>query len=53
MHILTCVGIVLGAVTIGLSRWVAKLPQWLAILLYVAAIGLIVAGMLAGRLANA
>ncbi len=49
MNILTTIGIVLGAGTIVTDRFIHKLPNWLAIVLFVAAWVLIIAGMIVAR----
>ena len=49
MHILTAVGIALGAGTIVTNRFIHKLPNWLAIVLFTAAWALIIAGMIVTR----
>ena len=49
MNILTTIGIVLGAGTIVTDRFIHKLPNWLAIVLFVAAWVLIIAGMIVSR----
>ena len=52
MHIMTMIGIALFAGTTLIDRLVHKLPQWLAIVAYAAAAGLIIAGMIVNRSAN-
>ncbi|MBO4299306.1 MAG: hypothetical protein J5998_10940 [Clostridia bacterium] len=49
MPILTAIGIALGAGTIVTDRFIHKIPNWLAIVLYSAAVALILAGMIAAR----
>ncbi len=49
MNILTIIGIVIGAGTIVAGRLIPKLPNWLAIILYIAAVIMIVAGMIVSR----
>ncbi len=49
MNILTTIGIVPGAGVIVTERFIHKLPQWLAIALFVAAWALIIAGMIVAR----
>ena len=52
MNILTMIGILLGASVIVTDRHIHPLPQWLAIVLYTAAVALTIAGMLIQRNAN-
>ena len=49
MNAFITAGIVLGGVTIVTDRFIHKLPQWLAIILFLAAWVLIIAGMLIQR----
>ena len=49
MNILTMIGILLGAGVIVTDRHIHPLPQWLAIVLYTAAVALTIAGMLVQR----
>ena len=49
MNILIIIGIVLGGVTIVTDRYLYKLPNWLAIVLYSVAWILIIAGMIITR----
>ena len=49
MHIMTLIGIVLGAATTVTDRLIHKIPNWLAIALYIAAAALIIAGFVLGR----
>ena len=49
MNILTIIGIGIGAATNVAGRLIHKLPNWLAIILYTAAVILIFAGMFVSR----
>ena len=49
MHILTMIGIALGVLVIVTDRFIHKVPNWLAIALFSAAVILIVAGMIVSR----
>ena len=49
MNIWIIIGIALAAGTIITDRYIHKLPQWLAIILFVAAWILILAGMIISR----
>lgn len=49
MNILIIMGIVLGAGVIITDRYIKPLPDWLAIVLYVIAVILILAGMIVSR----
>ena len=53
MNAFITAGIVLGAGTIVTDRFIHKLPQWLAIILFTAAVVLIIAGMIIQRKAGA
>ena len=52
MNILTMIGILLGAGVIVTDRHIHPLPQWLAIVLYTAAVALFVIGMIVSRQAG-
>jgi hypothetical protein len=49
MNLLLIIGIVLAGGTIAFDHLVCTLPHWLAVVLYSAAILLLIAGMLRGR----
>ncbi len=49
MNTLTAMGIALGAGTIVTDRFIHKIPNWLAIVLYGAAVALIIAGAILTR----
>ncbi len=49
MNIMTIIGIVIGGSTIAIDRLLRKLPNWLAISLYIIAVILIIAGMIVSR----
>ena len=49
MSIMTIIGIVIGGATIAIDRLLRKLPNWLAISLYIIAAILIIAGMIISR----
>ena len=49
MNILTIIGIGIGAATNVAGRLIHKLPNWLAIILYIVAVIMIVAGMIVSR----
>ena len=49
MHLLTMIGIALGVLVIVTDRFIHKVPNWLAIALFSAAVILIVAGMIVSR----
>ena len=49
MNILIIIGIVLGGVTIITDRFIKPLPNGLAIVLYIIAVILIIAGMIVKR----
>lgn len=49
MNILIIFGILLGGGTILTDRYIKPLPNWLAIVLYVAAVILIIAGMIVSK----
>ena len=53
MNAFITAGIILGAGTIVTDRFIHKLPQWLAVILFVAAWVLIIAGMIIQRKAGA
>jgi hypothetical protein len=52
MNILIIIGLVLAGGTIAFDHLIHELPQWLAILLYSAAIILFVLGMILSRKTN-
>lgn len=51
MHILTILGFILGAVNLVISRYTnkVKIPEWLTMVLYLAAAVMIVGGMLISK----
>ena len=49
MNIMTIIGLFLGAGTTVIDRYLYKLPNWLAIVLYLAAVILIIMGMIVSR----
>lgn len=49
MHFTTVIGLVLGAGTIVTDRFIHKIPNWLAIALYGAAVALMIAGAILTR----
>ncbi len=49
MNILTTIGFVLGAGVIATDHLLFRLPHWLAIVLYTAAVVLMIAGMIICR----
>jgi hypothetical protein len=49
MNILIIIGILLGGGTILTDRYIMPLPNWLDIVLYVAAVILIIAGMIVSK----
>ena len=49
MNILIIIGILLGGCTILTDRYIKPLPNWLDIVLYVAAVILIIAGMIVSK----
>ena len=49
MNILIIIGILLGGGTILTDRYINPLPNWLDIVLYVAAVILIIAGMIVSK----
>lgn len=51
MNIMIIIGLVLGAGTIVTDRFIRKIPNRLAIVLYAAAAILIITGMITGRTA--
>ena len=53
MSILIIIGIVLGACVTVVDRIVHKVPNWLAIVLYIVAVILIITGMIVGKRATA
>lgn len=53
MSILIIIGIVLGACVTVFDRIFHKVPNWLAIVLYIAAVILIITGMIVGKRATA
>ena len=50
MNALIIIGIVLGGGTIVVDRYLYKLPNWLAIVLYGIAVIIIITGMIKSRL---
>ncbi len=46
MHLLTAIGILLGCLTTVVSRLWKKCPNWLAIMLYIAALALMMVGFI-------
>ena len=52
MNILIIIGLVLAGGTIAFDHLIHELPQWLAILLYSAAVILFVLGMIISRKTN-
>lgn len=52
MNAVIMIGIVLGAAVTVVDRFFHKVPNWLAILLYAAAVLLILTGMLCARAAG-
>ncbi|MBQ6974134.1 MAG: hypothetical protein IJQ17_04845 [Oscillospiraceae bacterium] len=52
MNILIIIGLVLAGGTIAFDHLIHELPQWLAILLYSAAVILFVLGMIMSRKTN-
>ena len=46
MNALIIIGVVLGGGTIVVDRYLYKLPNWLAIVLYAIAVIMIIAGMI-------
>lgn len=49
MNVFIIIGIILGASVIVTDRYIHHLPNWLAIVLYMIAVALIIAGMIASR----
>ena len=49
MNIMTVIGLFVGAGTTVIDRYLYKLPNWLAIVLYLAAVILIVLGMIVSQ----
>ena len=49
MNRITVVGIILGACILFVDRYIVKVPNWLAIVLYIVAVFLIVVGMIVTR----
>jgi len=49
MNKFAIVGIVLGACILFADRYIVKVPNWLAIVLYIVAVLLIVVGMIVTR----
>ena len=52
MNILIVIGLVLAGGTIAYDHFIHELPQWLAIVLYSAAVILVVLGMIIRRKTN-
>ena len=52
MNILIIIAFVLGGGTIAVDHMIRKLPHWLAIILYTAAVVLFVIGMIISRKAG-
>ena len=46
MHFLTMIGLVLGAGVIVTDRYIHKLPNWVAVVLYTSAVVMILVGMI-------
>ncbi|MBQ3830603.1 MAG: hypothetical protein II813_06770 [Spirochaetales bacterium] len=49
MNVFIIIGIILGASVIVTDRYIHHLPNWLAIVLYMIAVALIIAGMIVSR----
>ena len=49
MNVFIIIGIILGASVIVTDRNIHHLPNWLAIVLYMIAVALIIAGMIVSR----
>ena len=49
MNVFIIIGIILGASVIVTDRYIHHLPNWLAIVLYMIAVALIIAGMVVSR----
>lgn len=49
MNVFIIIGIILGASVIVTDRYIHHLPNWLAIVLYMIAVTLIIAGMIVSR----
>ena len=49
MNVLIIIGIILGAAVIVTDRFIRRLPNWLAVVLYTLAVILIVAGMIISK----
>ena len=49
MNVFIIIGIILGASVIVTDRFIHHLPNWLAIVLYMIAVALIIAGMIVSR----
>ena len=49
MNIFTIVGIMLGVCVIFFDRYLVKISNWLAIVLYIVAVILIIVGMISSR----
>lgn len=49
MNVFIIIGIILGASVIVTDRYIHHLPNWLAIILYMIAVALIIAGMIVSR----
>ena len=49
MNVFIIIGIILGASVIVTDRYIRHLPNWLAVVLYMIAVALIIAGMIVSR----
>ena len=49
MSIAAIIGIALGVGVIAADRFIYRIPDWLAVILFAAAVLLIIAGMIASR----
>ncbi|MBQ2493186.1 MAG: hypothetical protein II527_07640 [Bacteroidales bacterium] len=49
MNVFIIIGIILGASVIVTDRYIHHLPNWLAVVLYMIAVALIIAGMIVSR----
>ncbi len=49
MHLLTAIGILLGCLTRIMSQFWKKCPNWLAIMLYIAALVLMMVGFILAK----
>ena len=49
MNVFIIIGLILGASVIVTDRYIHHLPNWLAVVLYMIAVALIIAGMIVSR----